>query len=107
MCLSVEVVQSLDAGLQDFFHNRNKTQSVLGGGRERSIIHVCGYMYENRNHILGYTQFNQRAKDAAVHAQHKAEACVIHCLKLCFLFCLATCQYLCPASELKMNKEWI
>lgn len=64
-------------------------------------------MYENKIHILGYTQFNQHEKDATVHAQHKAEACVIHRLNPCFLLCLATCQYLCPPSEVKMNKQWI
>lgn len=70
-----------------------------------SVIHVCEYMHENRNHILGYTQFNQHEKDATVHAQHKAEVCVIHCLNPLFLLCLATCQCLCLPSELKMNKE--
>lgn len=35
-------------------------------------------MHENRNHILGYTQFNRHEKDATVHAHHKAEVCVIY-----------------------------
>ena len=34
--------------------------------KTRLVIHVCEYMYENRNHILGYTQFNQHEKGATV-----------------------------------------